>query len=167
MRKTNIRPTIHEFLTRVLHKFFPDLVTLIDKFQTKSIEAKFNGLYVNEFIMAKANHAPKSMSQLGQDALAATIFKNKSGFYVEFGATDGISLSNTYMLEHSLSWTGVLAEPSREWHEELRRNRVRSILDYRAVWSESNRVLDFEAAGELGKRQSLQSSNCSVDRFAP
>lgn len=50
-----------------------------------------------------------SKSQLGQDLW---VFGNSSGAgsFLEIGAFDGFSLSNTYMLER-LGWTGTLVEP--------------------------------------------------------
>jgi FkbM family methyltransferase len=33
------------------------------------------------------------------------------GFFVEFGAGDGVHFSNTYWLEHDKGWTGLLIEP--------------------------------------------------------
>ena len=47
----------------------------------------------------------------------------KKNFFVEFGATNGITHSNTYMLEKELNWDGILVEPARIWHEELIMNR--------------------------------------------
>jgi FkbM family methyltransferase len=90
----------------------------------------------------------KSRSQLGQDlfALASLDFK-RGGFFVEFGATNGIALSNTYLLEKSFDWTGILAEPGKCWHSELQSNReatistaaVVALTGERQSFSETNR----------------------------
>jgi FkbM family methyltransferase len=66
----------------------------------------------------------------------------RNGFFVEFGASDGINLSNTYFLEKQLQWSGILAEPARCWHEILKRNRSVTV-DNRCVWGRSGALLDF------------------------
>jgi len=82
-------------------------------------------------------------SQLGQDLLAVGVSQAKqNGFFVEFGATDGISLSNTHLLEKELGWTGILAEPGKNWHAALQSNRTAEIVKY-AVWSQSGEKLSF------------------------
>ncbi|MCK7597360.1 FkbM family methyltransferase [Microbulbifer sp. CAU 1566] len=65
-----------------------------------------------------------SPSQLGQDiwVLEKTNFK-KGGFFVEFGATNGVLLSNTYLLEKKFEWTGICAEPNPKFFKELQQNR--------------------------------------------
>ena len=66
----------------------------------------------------------QSHSQLRQDlfTLNQLNFK-KNGFFVEFGATDGINLSNTHLLEKEFNWNGILAEPAKVYHKELSENR--------------------------------------------
>jgi FkbM family methyltransferase len=82
-------------------------------------------------------------SQIKQDLFVLFITKMKrDGFFVEFGACDGVELSNTLTLEKDFNWKGILVEPSISWHDELFKNRSCHI-DKRAVWIESNNELDF------------------------
>jgi len=87
--------------------------------------------------------ATLSKSQIRQDlfALIATDFK-RGGYFVEFGATDGYSLSNTHLLEKEFGWSGILAEPARMWHQELRANRSASISTA-CIWSETGSKIEF------------------------
>jgi FkbM family methyltransferase len=87
-----------------------------------------------------------SSAQLQQDLVAAHIF-NKPGYFVEFGATNGIDLSNTYLLEKEYKWNGILAEPGRNWHKALSENR-RSLIDHRAVTGKSGEHRNFLEALE-------------------
>lgn len=88
----------------------------------------------------------RSRSQLRQDvfALAMLDFK-RDGFFVEFGATDGVELNNTWLMETDFGWTGILAEPARGWHSALKANR-RAIIDTRCVWRESGTDIAFTEA---------------------
>ena len=83
-------------------------------------------------------------SQLYQDVFASFIIdKNFNKTFLEFGATDGIDLSNTYVLEKNFGWNGSLSEPSPQWHKNLKNNRPNSNIITECIWSKSGEVLDF------------------------
>ena len=86
---------------------------------------------------------PLCKSQLGQEifALNENNFK-RNGFFVEFGATNGLELSNTFLLEEKFGWSGILAEPARVWHDDLNKNRTCNI-ETKCVWSKSDETLSF------------------------
>jgi FkbM family methyltransferase len=87
-----------------------------------------------------------AQGQLFQDLFVLfTLRSKRGGFFVEFGATNGIELSNTYVLEKHFGWTGVLAEPARCWHGVLAANR-HCPIDHRCVWSSSGAQLEFNEA---------------------
>ena len=52
--------------------------------------------------------------------------KFRGGFFIEVGANDGYSQSNTYFLENKLAWRGILIEGIPALYEECRRRRPRS-----------------------------------------
>lgn len=84
-----------------------------------------------------------STAQLAQDLMVlAVLGLKRDGYFVEFGATDGKYLSNTFLLEKSFGWSGILAEPAPVWSEALRRNRS-CRLDNRLVASVSGQKVDF------------------------
>jgi FkbM family methyltransferase len=87
-----------------------------------------------------------SKSQLRQDlfVLAQLKFK-RNGFFVEFGATNGVNLSNTHLLEKEFDWNGILAEPAQCWHKELQVNRGVNIETH-CVWRDSKSTLTFNEA---------------------
>lgn len=91
-----------------------------------------------------------STSQLGQDlwVLEKNDFK-KNGFFVEFGATDGVLLSNTYLLEKQFSWKGICAEPNPKFFAELKTNRACMVSDA-CIAGVSGKTVEFICADEYG-----------------
>jgi hypothetical protein len=82
-------------------------------------------------------HHTQSKAQLMQDLLVLFLTnRKKNGYFVEFGASNGVTLSNTMLLEELYGWTGILAEPARGWHKELQIYR-QCIIDTRCVTDRS------------------------------
>lgn len=91
---------------------------------------------------------PESQAQLRQDLFVLSeLGFRREGYFVEFGAANGKSLSNTWLLEKHFGWTGIVAEPARCWHAELARHRG-CVIDHRCVWKRSGDRLGFSQAPE-------------------
>ena len=98
-----------------------------------------------------------SKSQFRQDLfiLSQLDFK-KNGFFVEFGASDGIQGSNSYLLEKNFGWDGILAEPVKSWHERL--NLSRSVnIESKCLWKVSGEKLLFNEIDEMKQLSTIDS----------
>ena len=101
-------------------------------------------------------------SQLYQDLFASFIVENNfDKTFLEFGATNGIDLSNTYTLENNFSWTGALAEPDINWIESLKKNRTKSKIITKCIWSKSEEKMNFfsSKAGVLSTLDDFKKSD--------
>ena len=77
-----------------------------------------------KFLAFAANFLQLSRAQALQDLWVLYELRVKrNGYFVEFGAADGVYLSNTLMLEKHFGWRGALSEPNPAWHEPLYQNR--------------------------------------------
>jgi FkbM family methyltransferase len=86
---------------------------------------------------------------LGQDLAVLKAFKDKTnGFFIEIGASDGMELSNTYLLETKYNWKGICVEPIPRRFELLCKNRPNSWCSDRAVFNESNKTVIFNIAND-------------------
>jgi FkbM family methyltransferase len=89
------------------------------------------------------NQHPEILGQNLQDAWILFETKEKrNGYFVDFGATDGKTINNSYLLEKNYNWKGIVAEPSPFWHDDLIANRSCDI-SFDCVWSKSNETLEF------------------------
>ncbi len=90
----------------------------------------------------------RSHSQILQDLWVLYMLAEKrEGFFVEAGACDGLSLSNTLLLEKNYGWSGILAEPNQDWHAALENNRSARISHF-CLAAESNKNVDFLATND-------------------
>jgi FkbM family methyltransferase len=88
-------------------------------------------------------NAKMSYSQNYQDIFVLFQTKSKeNGYFVEFGATDGKTINNTFILEKMFGWQGILAEPNPYWHKNLQKNRSCHISK-KCVYSETNQKIEF------------------------
>lgn len=86
----------------------------------------------------------ETYSQLGQDLWVLEDSKYLfGGYFVDFGATDGKTINNTYLLEKNFGWIGILSEPNPKYHKILRKNRPDSTIDHRLVFSRTGEILKF------------------------
>ena len=86
---------------------------------------------------------PLSQAQLRQDlfVLSSTDFL-QNGYFVEFGGTDGVHWSNSYLLEQKFGWRGIISEPARGYHDALLKNRTCHI-ETDCVWNKTGESLRF------------------------
>jgi FkbM family methyltransferase len=80
----------------------------------------------------------KYCSQHKQDEIVLEILGHRlfEGFFVEIGANDGKTLSNTYVMETYLGWNGICVEPDYRVIDKLRENRS-CLIDTRPITLQS------------------------------
>jgi FkbM family methyltransferase len=89
-----------------------------------------------KFIIFLIKNYKLSHSQIYQD-IFVYFFSNlkTNGYFVEIGAADGITISNTYLLEKKFYWDGIICEPNpiHKFSNLTNRNAVldTNIIDYK------------------------------------
>jgi len=94
-----------------------------------------------------------SKSQLGQDYLAQSLLGDaKSGFFIEIGGGDPIIASNSYLLQNSFNWTGIIVEPNPKLIQKTMEIRCQSgkVFVYPFALSRVNGWENFLPSGMLG-----------------
>ena len=91
------------------------------------------------------NHYNKSIySQFGEDGIIEEIFTRigiDAGFFVDFGANDGVWLSNTRLLWEK-GWSGVMIEASSKFYKTLQKTysndpQIKTINEF-VTWNKSD-----------------------------
>lgn len=90
-------------------------------------------------------------SQLSEDRHLMLFFQNYcNGVYVELGALDGLTYSNTYVFHKALNWKGILVELSPKNYEKLKQNRPNEIELLNAAVCSQKSVVHFIEANAVG-----------------
>jgi FkbM family methyltransferase len=130
-----------KFLKKLINKFEKKLRNLLRHFDIEIVGYQYFS-QLNEMLLCSGEGYP-SQSQYKQDIFVLTqLGFKRGGYFVEFGATNGLELSNSYLLEKQFGWSGILAEPAVCWHEELVKNR-QCHIEKNCVWSKSGEILKF------------------------
>lgn len=78
-------------------------------------------------------------AQFGEDRILWQVFRRRTtGYFIEVGAYDGVTLSNTYFLEQ-MGWSGLLVEPMRPLCERAAASRPRSRVIHAACGKRGSR----------------------------
>ncbi len=88
-----------------------------------------------------------NVTQLNQDMFALLVNRFEPGFFVEIGANDGYTLSNTVYLEEHFSWNGLLVEANPQYWDSLKGRKAKSVI---AAVVEREGYVEFVSAGLYG-----------------
>ena len=92
-------------------------------------------------------------SQNNEQEIIINLFKGKrDGKFLDIGANNGVTLSNTFALANFYGWSGLLVEASPKAYQRLLKNYelIDRDFDFQnvAIWKEDG-YLDFWESGEL------------------
>lgn len=105
-------------------------------------------------------------SHIGQDAWVAECLNFKrTGYFLDFGAFDGKTISNTYALEKDLGWKGICVEPNPRYYPQVCECRNVICVNV-ALWRTSREQLRFVDAHGLSAIESFKSGDINSDRRA-
>ena len=99
-------------------------------------------------------------SEAGQDMLVKeNFFKDqKSGFFLEIGAFNGIEGSNCYHFEKFMNWQGIAVEASPLQFEKLKKNRNCKLMNV-ALGSENKQVEFYEVTEGFTQMSGINNLN--------
>lgn len=100
----------------------------------------------------------KDNNKIFFDTKLDKLFKHKkNGFYIELGANNGLTQSNSAFFEKNRNWTGILIEPSLKAFLDCKKNRRKSLcLNYACV---SNKYIDEYVYGDFSEKKLMASVN--------
>lgn len=104
-------------------------------------------------------------SQQGEDTIVLKNFINKycpDGFFVELGAMDGVTYSNTLFFEKQMGFKGLLIEPTKNF-DKLKEARPECINLNCAVGYNDNQEVEFIEEGAVAGMTETMTENFSND----
>jgi FkbM family methyltransferase len=127
-----------------------DYISVLDNGSTRKVRDALNE---EHFQRKKARYLTAggtlSYSQLGQDLEVLKLFNNKqNGYFLDIGAFDGKSYSNSLLLEESYGWQGICVEPLPDEYAKLIQIR-KCKTSNKALYHTSNTQVKFTVADML------------------
>lgn len=105
-------------------------------------------------------------SHIGQDAWVAECLNfKKNGFFLDFGAFDGKTISNTYALEKDLGWKGICVEPNPRYYPQVCECRNVICVNV-ALWPRGRELVRFVDAHGLSAIESFKAGDVNTGRRA-
>ena len=103
-----------------------------------------------QFIDFALRNRNRSDSQYFQDLFVAfCLGERRTGFFIEFGGADGLTHSNSLMLETEYGWRGILLEPNPFEYGLLKRNRPDAVTLEVAVKCGDADTVELVICGQL------------------
>ncbi|ESO06590.1 hypothetical protein HELRODRAFT_188408 [Helobdella robusta] len=142
----DVRNKFDEFARNKVHSRDPELIKFL-----KDVMRPPSGNKVLKY---------RSMIKTPQAEEIDNILKKKGGFFVEAGAYDGETASNTLFLEVERGWSGLLVEPDPYFYTQLvgKNRNVWSINACLSPFNYASKLYLQESNGQLGKLQADKSS---------
>ena len=130
--KINLFPNELLLREKVLVNSLRVLVRIMVRILPKTLRISGLGyVYRHRIIANRLGYHNFAKSDLDQDIDSfLNLSLGKPGFYVELGASDGITQSNSKRLELYFGWIGILIEPEPQSFYQLKRNRSRENYFY-------------------------------------
>jgi len=119
-----------------------------------------------DLAVRKLGYLPRSLSDRGQDRwIIDEVFPQKtSGFFLELGAADGFSESNTYVLEKRYGWSGICIEPHPDLFDALVNRYKRSCTCVPFAVDSERGSVEFVLAGQTSGLLTDESDNSPTKR---
>jgi FkbM family methyltransferase len=128
---------MENYLMKIVKWFFRKIKR---KYESNNSLSRINKLLLKQ--MSETISGVEFIGQELQDMYAYLYFRGKrDGYFVDIGAYDGITISNTYALE-KIGWGGVCVEPVPEIYDRLIKNRKCECINA-AIYNEDGKTLDF------------------------
>lgn len=121
-----------------------------------------------DIAVRKFGYVPQSLSDRGQDLwVIDEVFPGKTGgYFLELGAADGFSESNTYVLEKKYHWSGICIEPHPVLFDELVHKYKRSCICVPCAVDAAPGSAEFVLAGQTSGLVLDESDNNPAKRPA-
>jgi len=112
-----------------------------------------------------AGYKPRSLSDRGQDLWVLEVLEHKrGGFFLDLGAADGFSESNTYVLEKRHGWSGICIEPNPVLFDLLTRQSNRTCNLVSDVVDDEDGEVEFVLSGQESELIALETDNNETSR---